>query len=259
MAAAKVRSSKSTAPELKSYKGRKPVIVAEDVTKQFTVGREPYQVLCGVSLTIFEGEFIIMYGPSGSGKSTFLNTIIGLEPPTSGKIFIDGIEIDSLSDDERAELRVKRIGLVSQAPIWVKALSVLENIAMPLLIANASDHVAFTKATEKLAEIDLLNWAKHKPTELSGGQQQRVNLARALVNDPRIIFLDEPTGNLDSHSAEQVLNLLMKLNKEERRTLIMVTHNLEYLPLADRTVMIRDGKVEKITVKADLKKNSHAS
>lgn len=226
---------------------KKPVIVAKDVTKIFTIGKEQYKVLHGLSVTVYVGEFTIIYGPSGSGKSTFLNTLIGLEKPTGGEIFIDGIEIDKMTEDQRAELRATRFGVVSQSPIWVKALSVLENVAMPLLIQNVPEARAFARAKEVLEMVGLPEKYKNKPTELSGGQQQRVNFARSLVNDPHILVLDEPTGNLDTKSSDQVLWLLNELNRRRERTILMITHNLEYLELADKTIMIRDGLITNIT------------
>lgn len=223
------------------------MIVAKNVTKDFVIGKEPYHALRGLSATIYESEFAIIYGPSGSGKSTFVNTLIGLERPTAGEIWVDGIEIDKMSEDQRADLRAKRFGVVSQQPIWIKALTVLENVAMPLLIANVPEKLAYQKATEIVTLVGLIDWAKHKPTELSGGQQQRINFARSLVNDPHILVLDEPTGNLDSSASDMVLKLLQDLNRQRKRTILMITHNLEYLPLADRTIMIRDGLITKIT------------
>jgi len=221
------------------------MIVAKDVKKDFIIGKEPYHVLRGLSATIYEAEFAIIYGPSGSGKSTFLNTLIGLETPSSGQVTVDGINISVMNEDQRSDLRAKRFGVVSQQPIWVKALTVLENVAMPLLIANIREKAAYEKAAETLKTVGLFDWAKHKPTELSGGQQQRVNFARSLVNDPHILVLDEPTGNLDSTSALQVLKLLQELNRQHKRTILMITHNLEYLPLGDRLIEIRDGLIQK--------------
>ncbi len=231
----------TTAPNKK-----RPVIVAKDVTKDFMIGKEPYHALRGLSATIYEAEFAIIYGPSGSGKSTFLNTLIGLEVPSSGQVTVDGINISVMNEDQRSDLRAKRFGVVSQQPIWVKALTVLENVAMPLLIANVKEKKAYEKASETLKTVGLFDWAKHKPTELSGGQQQRVNFARSLVNDPHILILDEPTGNLDSTSAMQVLKLLQELNRQHNRTIVMITHNLEYLPLGDRLIEIRDGLIQKL-------------
>jgi putative ABC transport system ATP-binding protein len=230
-----------------TQKKKRPMIVAKDVKKDFIIGKEPYHVLRGLSATIYEAEFAIIYGPSGSGKSTFLNTLIGLETPTSGQVTVDGINISVMNEDQRSDLRAKRFGVVSQQPIWVKALTVLENVAMPLLIANVREKPAYEKAADTLKTVGLFDWAKHKPTELSGGQQQRVNFARSLVNDPHILVLDEPTGNLDSTSAMQVLKLLQELNRQHKRTILMITHNLEYLPLGDRLIEIRDGLIQKQT------------
>jgi putative ABC transport system ATP-binding protein len=232
--------------EKKKKDKRRPMIVAKGVTKEFMIGKEPYHALKGVSATIYEAEFAIIYGPSGSGKSTLLNTLIGLEKPTSGEIWVDGIEIDKMTEDQRADLRANHFGVVSQQPIWIKALTVMENVMMPLLIANVSESAAKQKAIEVLTQVGLLDWAKHKPTELSGGQQQRVNFARSLVSDPHILVLDEPTGNLDSIASDMVLSLLQDLNRQRKRTIVMITHNLEYLPLADRTIMVRDGLITKI-------------
>jgi putative ABC transport system ATP-binding protein len=232
--------------EKKKKDKRRLMIVAKGVTKEFMIGKEPYHALKGVSATIYEAEFAIIYGPSGSGKSTLLNTLIGLEKPTSGEIWVDGIEIDKMTEDQRADLRANHFGVVSQQPIWIKALTVMENVMMPLLIANVSESAAKQKAIEVLTQVGLLDWAKHKPTELSGGQQQRVNFARSLVSDPHILVLDEPTGNLDSIASDMVLSLLQDLNRQRKRTIVMITHNLEYLPLADRTIMVRDGLITKI-------------
>ena len=232
--------------EKKRKETRRPMIVAKDVKKEFMIGKEPYHALKGVSATVYEAEFAIIYGPSGSGKSTLLNTLIGLERPTSGEIWVDGIEIDKMTEDQRADLRANHFGVVSQQPIWIKALTVMENVMMPLLIANVPESAAKQKAIEVITQVGLLDWAKHKPTELSGGQQQRINFARSLVSDPHILVLDEPTGNLDSIASDMVLTLLQELNRQRKRTIVMITHNLEYLPLADRTIMVRDGLITKI-------------
>jgi len=232
--------------EKKTKEKRRPMIVAKDVKKEFMIGKEPYHALKGVSATVYEAEFAIIYGPSGSGKSTLLNTLIGLERPTSGEIWVDGIEIDKMTEDQRADLRANHFGVVSQQPIWIKALTVMENVMMPLLIANVPESAAKQKAIEVITQVGLLDWAKHKPTELSGGQQQRINFARSLVSDPHILVLDEPTGNLDSIASDMVLTLLQELNRQRKRTIVMITHNLEYLPLADRTIMVRDGLITKI-------------
>ncbi len=227
--------------------GQPPIISAENVMKQFKAGSENYQAIRGISVDIYRNDFTIIYGPSGSGKSTLLNSLIGLEVPTRGTVYFNNQNLTAMAEDERAELRAQNLGVVYQQAIWVKSLSVLENVAMPLLIAGADRGKAFKRALAALQEINLEMYADRRPTELSGGQQQRVSLARALVNDPAVVILDEPTGNLDTHNSDLVMQLLQDLNVKRNRTIIMVTHNLVYLPYANRTIAIKDGLIEKIT------------
>lgn len=222
-------------------------IKTENLEKQFVVGEKPYGALRGVDVEIERGEFTIVYGPSGSGKSTLLNCIMGLEKPTKGRIWIDGERIDDKEHDERAEIRSKKIGVVHQQPIWIKALSVLENVMLPLIIQGQSEKDALKKAKKYIEMVEMTEYLNHKPTEISGGEQQRVSLARALVTEPDILILDEPTGNLDTHSSDEVMGLLKHLNEQLKRTIVLVTHNLIYLPYADKTISIVDGRVDKIT------------
>lgn len=224
-------------------KCKNPLIRTNDLVKSFNVGDDPYEALKGVSIRICEGDFTIIYGASGSGKSTLLNCLIGLEPPTSGEIWVSGKRVDLLDDDERAELRSSQFGIVHQQPIWVKALTVLENVALPLLIEGVDSREAYNKARKVLEEVEMMKYAKHRPTEISGGQQQRVSLARALVNEPKVLFLDEPTGNLDTHASDQVMGVLASLNTKGI-TIILITHNLTYLPYASCTILIKDGLVD---------------
>jgi len=226
---------------------RKVAIKTENLEKSFIVGEKPYGALRGVDLEIEDGEFAIIYGPSGSGKSTLLNCIMGLEKPTAGKIWIEGERLDEKEHDERADIRSKTIGVVHQQPIWIKALSILENVSLPLIIQGIDEKDAQKKALKSLETVGMTEYLGHKPTEISGGQQQRVSLARALVTEPTILILDEPTGNLDTHSSDEVMNLLKQLNEELKRTIVLVTHNLVYLPYADKTISIVDGKVDKMT------------
>ncbi len=220
-------------------------IAAEEITKSFMIGNKSYPVLHGISAKIYNGDFVIVYGPSGSGKSTMLNLLLGLEQPTTGKLWVAGQRIDHMDEDQRARMRAHRFGVVYQQPIWIKALTVLENVAMPLLISDIPEDVSFRKAKEALAEVGMAEYASYHPTEISGGQQQRVSLARSLVHNPKIMVLDEPTGNLDTHSADNVMQLLQNLNRDHRRTIIMVTHNMIYLPYANHTIMIQDGVINK--------------
>ena len=213
-----------------------------DLSKDFKVGEYVTTVLRNVNLQIHKGEFVIIYGQSGSGKSTLLNSIIGLEPITRGELWFDNRRVDQMLPDELSVLRTRKIGAVYQQPTWIKSLSVLENISLPLLIDGASRQLALKKAHARLNEVGLIRYSNYKPTEISGGEQQRVGLARALINNPETLVLDEPTGNLDTATAAAMLKLLIHLNKKGI-TVIMVTHNLSYLPIADTTIRLTDGRV----------------
>lgn len=219
------------------------IIQAESLAKTFLVGKQPYEALRDVSLTVKSGDFVMIYGPSGAGKSTLLNLLIGLEQPTSGSLMIEGVHIEKADEESRSTIRARIFGVVQQQPVWVKSLSVLDNIALPLMIAGKTNLVAYRQAKLALAEVGLSQYWRHRPTELSGGQQSRISLARALVHNPAVLVLDEPTGNLDTHTADEMMQLLQHLNANRHRTIIMVTHNLIYLPFANRTVEIEDGVV----------------
>lgn len=219
------------------------IIQAQGLTKTFLVGKQPYEALRGVSLTVKPGDFVMIYGPSGAGKSTLLNLLIGLEQPTTGSLMIEGTYVEKASEEIRSTIRARIFGVVQQQPIWVKSLSVLDNIALPPLIAGKTNQTAYRQAKLALAEVGLSQYWRHRPTELSGGQQSRISLARALVHNPSVLVLDEPTGNLDTHTADEMMQLLQHLNTVRQRTIIMVTHNLIYLPYANRTVAIEDGVV----------------
>lgn len=221
------------------------IIKIEGVEKSYPLeGEKVAQILKGVDLTIDATDFAIIYGASGSGKSTLLHHIAGLEVPTKGKIIIRGTDITKLNPEERAVFRGDKFGMVYQFWYWAKALTVLENVAMPLFIIGMDEKKAKEKAFEMLRETGMQDYAGKRPMQLSGGEQQRVCIARALVNDPWIIIADEPTGNLDTHNADQVIALFQELNVGKKRTIIMVTHNLAYLPLATKTIAMKDGKVE---------------
>jgi ABC-type lipoprotein export system ATPase subunit len=221
------------------------IIETSGLEKSFIVGERKFPVLNGINVRIVEGDFLVIYGPSGSGKSTLLNCLIGLEPITLGKVWVGKHRLDLLDEDERSKLRNTFFGVVYQQQIWVKALSVAENVALPLMIRGHSRGAAISTAMTHLREVGMERYAGRKPTEISGGEQQRVGLARALLANPRVLVLDEPTGNLDTHSADQVLLLLQRLNRSKGMTVIMVTHNMAYLPLASRTIRLRDGMIEK--------------
>lgn len=230
-------------PQPKKEKER--LIAVENLKKSFLMGEQEDMALRGATLDIFDGDFAIIYGPSGSGKSTLLNMLIGLELPTSGTIMIDNIRLDQLSDDQRAAVRMKYFGVVYQQAIWIKALSVEENIALPLMIGGLDHKSSLARARTALANVGMDDFSSHRPTELSGGQQQRLSLARSLVLDPPILVLDEPTGNLDTHNADKVIELLQNLNQKQNRTIIMVTHNMIYLPVSNNKISVKDGVINK--------------
>jgi putative ABC transport system ATP-binding protein len=226
-----------------------PAIEARGIMKNFKTGNGSIvEVLKSVNVTIQPGEFIMIQGQSGSGKSTFLNVMNGWEQPTAGKLLIEGQSIYDWTEDERARLRWDTVALVHQTPNWVKALNVVDNIAIPHMLARHSQVEARKRAYELLRLLDFDRFALYKPVDLSGGQQQRMSFLRGLINNPRIIMADEPTGNLDSTSSDIVMEFFDRINKELGRTIIMVTHNLELLHFADRVIHVKDGKVDKIAV-----------
>lgn len=221
-----------------------PIIRAESIHKSFIVGDKPVEVLKDISLRIMAGEFVIIYGPSGSGKSTLLNCLIGLEPATKGYIWVKDKRLDQLEEDERAGIRTETFGVVYQQPIWVRSLSVLENVALPMMIRGMSKRTALSRARAHLRSVKMDQYSARKAVEISGGEQQRVGIARSMINDPHILVLDEPTGNLDTHTADQMLAMLKELNRTHNVTILMVTHNLAYLPVASRTIGMKDGRIE---------------
>lgn len=206
----------------------------------------PVKALQNVSLTIDSTEFAIVFGPSGCGKSTLLHTIIGLERPTSGKVYVRGVDLYSLNEDERAQFRAKRVGMVYQQPLWVKSLTVLENICLPALAIGTKETAARKKALEILNELKIGKLAYHLPTETSLGEQQRIGVARALINDPWLLILDEPTGSLDTKTSYQLFALLRDINKRRKRTILLVTHNPAFLIFANKRINMQDGKVVQI-------------
>jgi putative ABC transport system ATP-binding protein len=200
-------------------------------------------VLKNINLEINPGEFLIILGPSGSGKSTLLNHILGLEQPTTGQVSMCGNVITGLKANAIARLRYKYFGIVFQRPDWINSISVLQNVMLPLAIHNVAGKVRTEKAWTYLKDVDMADHAAYPPNQLSGGQQQKIALARAMVNDPPVYIADEPTGNLDSVSAVKVMDTFKRLNQEMKRTVIMVTHNIEYVRYGSRTIYIRDGMV----------------
>lgn len=219
-----------------------PLIHLHDVWKVFKTGDVETEVLKGINIHIWKGDFTAIIGSSGSGKSTLLNMIGLLDKPTAGGLFLDGRRISDIPDDERGELRSKKFGFVFQQYNLVPWLTAYDNVLLPLIFASDRDGGKREKLKGKFREIGLGERMEHRPTQLSGGEQQRVALLRALANDPEIIIGDEPTGNLDSTTGNKILEMLINLNKTEKKTLIIVTHDADIAEKADQIITLRDGK-----------------
>ena len=219
------------------------IIEAVELHKTFMLGTVPVEVLKDINLTITKGEFITIMGPSGSGKSTLLYLIGGLDKPTSGKIIINGKDIAILSDIEQSVMRRREVGFVFQFYNLVPNLTVEDNIMLPILLDGKQIKNYRNKLDEILDIVELTDRKSHTPRELSGGQQQRVAIARALINEPDIILADEPTGNLDSKTSEEVMKLLQRINKEKGKTILQVSHSLETAKYSNRIINVKDGRV----------------
>lgn len=219
------------------------ILKVENLTKIYGKDNAKVVALDNVSFSVEKGEFVVIVGASGSGKSTLLHLIGGVDRPTSGKVYIDGLDIYSLDDDKLAIFRRRQVGLVYQFYNLIPILNVEENITLPLLLDNRKPNQEYLNELIKL--LGLENRKNHLPNELSGGQQQRTSIGRALITNPTIILADEPTGNLDTKSSEEIIELLIKSNKEYKQTIIMITHNMELAKYADRIIKIEDGKIVK--------------
>jgi putative ABC transport system ATP-binding protein len=228
------------------------IVRVSRVVKDFKLSKSVVHVLKGVDLEIKTGEYISIMGPSGSGKTTLFNMIGGLDKPTSGSVFIDEIDISQLDAYELAWLRCRKIGYIFQTFNIIQVMTALENVTLPMIFAGVSDDDAREKGMELLDIVGLKKRFQHKPSELSGGQQQRVAIARALANDPAIILADEPTGNLDLSTGEEIIKLLKLLSREKGVTIISATHDLKMLNVSDRVIWISDGRIEKIEDREEL-------
>ena len=220
------------------------IIGLQNVEKDYTIGESVVRALAGVDMEINKGEFVAIVGPSGSGKSTMMNMVGALDVPTSGKIFLGGKDIAEMHESDLAQVRGKKIGFVFQSFNLIPTLTALENVALPMLFQNVDEETRLEKAAQLLAKVGLQDRASHYPNELSGGQRQRVAIARSLANDPEVILADEPTGNLDTKTGHEILELFMKLNKEGT-TIILVTHDPDIAALAQKILKMKDGRIEK--------------
>ncbi len=222
------------------------IIRVADLYKLYRIGDSTVRALDGVSFQIQEGEFCAIVGTSGSGKSTLLNMLAGLERPTRGTVVINGKHIEKLKEDELVKFRRENVGFIFQSFHLMGTMNALENTALPLTFRGEGRKQRLKKAERMLELVNLEKQKLHMPNQMSGGQQQRVGVARALIADPKIIFADEPTGNLDSHTSEEVMKLMQKIVREQGRTLVMVTHDPHEAGYADRVLHIIDGKIVRI-------------
>lgn len=223
-----------------------PLIQVRDLHKIFTMGKEKVHALDGVDLDIGKGEMVCLLGPSGSGKSTLLNALAGLERPSKGEIIIGGVHLEKLDEEEVTLFRSLNVGFVFQSYNLIPTLTALENVSLGLILKGVDKKIRDQAAEEILSRVGLGDRLHHRPKELSGGQQQRVAIARAFVGKPVLVFADEPTGNLDTRTSFEVMELMKKLMEENHQTMVMVTHDEEMTVFADRTLHMRDGKIEKV-------------
>lgn len=220
------------------------MLIAESLTKTYLSGDKDLTVLNNVSFAIQQGQFISIVGPSGSGKTTLLGLLAGLDTPTQGNVILDGENISSMTEDERARVRRNKVGFIFQNFQLIPSLTALENVQVPLELAgNKADTNPGTRASDLLGRVGLSERVDHFPAQLSGGEQQRVAIARAFANSPSILFADEPTGNLDGASGDRVIRLLEDLNRESNTTIVLVTHDLTLAGRADRALRVADGSI----------------
>jgi len=229
------------------------IIKAEKLTKIYTMGAEKVYALRGVSLDIFRGTYVSIMGPSGSGKSTFFNIVGGLDQPTSGEVTMDGQRFGDLSSSQMAWVRCHKVGYIFQSFNLIPSMTALENVAIARVFSGLTPAAARKDAAAVLEQVGLGHRLHHIPAELSGGQQQRVAIARAMVNKPEVILADEPTGNLDLHTGEEIINLLGKMQKEMNITVITATHDMKMLAASDVVVWIRDGQIARTAKRDEIK------
>jgi putative ABC transport system ATP-binding protein len=221
-----------------------PIIQVQEANKEFGKGKNTVAALKDVNLEINAGEFVAIVGPSGCGKSTLLHVMAGLEQPTAGRILLDGVDVTLISERDLPKVRMQKVGFVFQAFLLIEDLTAFENVQSVLW--PSADHTKEkqeAKALEVLREVDMLERRDHFPRQMSGGEQQRIAIARALVNDPPILFCDEPTGNLDSKTGENIMKIIAQLNREKNMTVVLVTHNEDLVKFAKRTLRMKDGVI----------------
>ncbi len=234
----------------------KLLFTAKNISLEFVSGAESKQAVKKCDLTIPDKKITIIFGPSGSGKSSLLNILSGLQIPTSGNLYFKNEDVYKRSKNQLAYFRAHELGILYQSNYWVKSLDVLDNVALPLYFLGYSRNDAHQKALAALDHIHMKEYASKYPILLSGGEQQRIAMARAIVNDSPVIIADEPTGNLDSKNGDKIIDLLIKMNKDFGKTIILVTHNMEYLPIAKHLLQIQDGTITEIAQK-DIEKTVH--
>jgi putative ABC transport system ATP-binding protein len=234
----------SVVSQLVNLPEARPVIELDHIHKVYTMGDVEVHALRGVSLTIREGEFVAIMGASGSGKSTTMNIIGCLDRPTKGTYILDGQDVSELSKDERADIRCQKIGFVFQGFNLLSRTSALENVELPMLYLGIDGPTRHQRAMDALASVGLAGREQNHPNQLSGGQQQRVAVARSLVNNPALILADEPTGNLDSRTSVEVMEIFQRLNRERGITLVLVTHESDIAQYAQRVIVFKDGKIK---------------
>ncbi|MCD6483494.1 MAG: ABC transporter ATP-binding protein [Candidatus Odinarchaeota archaeon] len=222
------------------------MIRAENLRKEYKRGRETVDAIKNITLKIDEGEFFVFIGPSGSGKTTLLNLLSGLDKPTEGRVILDGMDLTSIDERILPKIRREKIGFVFQDFNLIENMTALENVMAPLIPTDLKKKEIVARATEMLRLVDLIERKDHLPKQMSGGEQQRVAIARALVTHPKVVFADEPTGNLDSKTGSDIMKLLKKINKEKGTTFVVVTHDERIINFADRVAYIEDGEIRKI-------------
>lgn len=244
-------SSQKSVEKVDKSQSQKPAISIKDLTKTFVIGKEKVRALAGVSLDIYPNEIVCLLGTSGSGKSTLLNMMAGLEKPTKGTITIFGERIDKMSERKLAIFRQKNMGFVFQSYNLLPNLTAIDNVAMPMMFSGIKRRVRDKQAKQMLKMCGLGKRMRHKPTQMSGGQQQRVGIARAFVAKPKIVFADEPTGNLDTRTTIEIMEMMVSMARENHQTLVIVTHDVEIAAYADKIYHIIDGVISSVEDNTD--------